>query len=208
VTDLSTARDAYLEALLARDSARARAIVEDLDAPPARIDLDVIAPALCAVGDLWERGEATVADEHYASGISEGLMARLAAKMRQAPAGGRLAVVTCAPGERHGLAARMLADLLESEAWETLALGPDMPVRDLIALIDDEQPDAVAISVTMPDLRDPTVELLAALSVPGPRPLLVVGGQAAAELPGADVVATDLAAAVAAITERLPPLPD
>lgn len=208
MTDLATARDAYLAALLARDGARARAVVEDLDSSPRHVDLEVIAPAMCALGDLWERGEATIADEHYASGLSEGLMAQLAARMRRPPAGGRLAVVTCAPGERHALAARMLADLLEAEAWEALALGSDMPIRELVALVGDEQPDAVAISLTMPEFRGPTLELLGALSVCEPRPLLVLGGQGAADLPGADIVAADLAEAVAALTKRLPPLPD
>jgi methanogenic corrinoid protein MtbC1 len=213
VTDLTSAHDTYLTALLARDSARARAAVEAAVAagtPPEAIDLEVIGPALRAVGDLWERGEATVADEHYASGISEGLMARLATAMREPPAGGRLAVVTCAPGEHHALAARMLADLLEAEAWEAIALGPSMPARDLIGLVEAEQPDVVAVSITMRDSIEPTIELMAALSVVEPRPFLVAGGQALADGAdvGADAIESDVGALVGLLTERFPPLPD
>ncbi len=205
---------AYTAALLARDTTRARAVIASaLDelGDPARVDLEIIAPAMREIGNLWEQGEASVADEHYASGVTEGLMAGLATRMRKPPVGGRLAVVTCPPGERHALAARMLADLIEAEGWEVLPLGADVPARALLELVAAEQPDVVAISVTMPELLDGTIEVLAALSVLDDPPFLAVGGQAldgaTADL-GADLVAVSPDVLVAEIAARFPPVPD
>lgn len=215
-TDYSDVRHRYQEALMARDSHRARSLVEHAlgaGAEAAEMDLQVLAPTLQELGDLWERGVITVAHEHYASGVTEGLMALVAASMRRPPAGGRLAVVACPHGERHGLAARMLGDFLEAEGWEVLVVGPDVPVRDLVALVGDEQPDVVAVSVTLPERLEPAVEMLGALSVVEPRPFLVAGGQALgdAALPaalGADAVVADIPSLVGVLRERFPPVPE
>ena len=140
-------------------------------------------------------------------------MALLASRMRTAPVGGRLAVVACPTGERHALGARMIADFLEAEGWEVLALGADTPARDLLELVDDEQPDLVALSVTMPGCLDGALELLGALGTVEPRPCVAVGGDAwprstdPAQV-GVDIVAGDPRELVAKLREKLPPMPD
>src|SRR4051812_8636199 len=111
---------------MARDSHRARAVVEGAlaaGADPRDVALNVLSPTLHEVGRRWEQGDVSIAHEHYATGITEGILAVVAARMRQPPAGGRLAIVACPPGERHGLAARMLGDFLEAEAWEVIVAG-------------------------------------------------------------------------------------
>ena len=62
----------YAEAILSGDEVAAEvAIREAMEASLtiAEIDDEVIAPALWLVGELWERGEITVADEHLATEI-------------------------------------------------------------------------------------------------------------------------------------------
>ena len=210
VTD-SIRRD-YVAALVARDGHRARALIDRAVAEvgdPARIELEVLGPAMHDIGDLWEAGDITVADEHYASGVTEGVLAVLASRMRVAPAGGRMAVVACPPGERHALAARMLADVLEAQGWEALLLGPDMPARALLELVEAEQPDVLAISVTMPDRLDAVAELIGAVDVLEPRPFVAVGGQACAGAEvGADLVTATIGDLVGELLRRFPPLPD
>jgi MerR family transcriptional regulator, light-induced transcriptional regulator len=215
--DLDGLRADYLAALLARDSHHARVVVERAlagGADPAAVDLEVLAPTLRELGDRWERGELTVAEEHFATGITEGVMAMVAERMRRPPVGGRLAVVACPPGERHGVPARMLGDFLESAGWEVLVVGSDVPVRDLLELVEDEQPDVVCVSVTMAQTIDAAFEVLGALGTADPRPLLAIGGQAwdgtlrIAGAVGADVVASDPVELLRVLQERLPPLPD
>src|SRR3954452_24444998 len=61
---------AYAAALLAGDEVAAEtAIRESLEADltSAEIDNEIMAPALWLVGELCERGEITVADEHLAT---------------------------------------------------------------------------------------------------------------------------------------------
>ena len=205
-----------MDALMARDSHRARAVIDralDAGADPAELDIEVLGAALNAFGELWEQGDVSVAHEHFVTGICEGVMAVVAAQMRQAPVGGRLAVIACPSGERHALGARMLADFLEAEGWEVLALGADTPARDLLELIADEQPDLVAISVSMPSCLDAATELLGALGTVDPRPCVAVGGRAWPETidaaaVGVDIVARDPHELVEKLREFLPPRPE
>ena len=141
-------------------------------------------------------------------------MALVAARMRRPALGGRLAIVACPPGERHGVPARMLGDFLEAAGWEVIVAGPDVPVRDLLALVEDEQPDVVCISVTMPGGIEPAFELIGALGTVEPRPLLAIGGQAwdgsarIADALGADIIAAGPRELLQILGERLPPLPE
>ena len=64
---------AYAAALLRGDEIAAEIVIrEAIEArlTAAEIDDEIIAPALWFVGELWERGEISVADEHIATEIS------------------------------------------------------------------------------------------------------------------------------------------
>jgi methanogenic corrinoid protein MtbC1 len=211
-------RDEFLSALMDRDAARARAVVEDgvaAGVPPGDIELDVVQPALYDVGHHWAMGDLNVAEEHYATGVAQGVLALLGARMRVAPSGGRLAVVTATPGELHALGPRIVADFLEADGWEVLLLGPGAPARDLTALVEQEQPDLVALSTATAGVLNGVVEVLGSLAALSPRPCIVAGGQfwtaetspSALEF-GADLVLQDPRELVATLHERIPPLSD
>src|SRR4051812_43375690 len=74
-------RGEYLAALLAPDPARARDLVVgalDDGTPAADLYLRVLAPAMHEIGSLWERAEISVAQEHIATQITQGVLAQLA----------------------------------------------------------------------------------------------------------------------------------
>src|SRR5215207_11049036 len=75
---ISALGDAYARAVLAGDEVAAELAIRDaLDAEltTAEIDDEIIAPALWFVGELWARGEISVADEHLATEISVRVLA-------------------------------------------------------------------------------------------------------------------------------------
>lgn len=65
--------NALLEALLAGDEVGAEITVReamDAELSTAEIDEEMIGPALWLVGELWERGKISVAEEHLATEIA------------------------------------------------------------------------------------------------------------------------------------------
>jgi len=92
----------------------------------------VVHPLLDAVGDRWQRGDLDVADEHL---VSEAVRARLGHLLGDVGGGVRgVAVLACAPGERHELGLMMAAIALRRDGWRVFYLGADTPVEDAVAL--------------------------------------------------------------------------
>jgi methanogenic corrinoid protein MtbC1 len=209
-------REAFLAALVARDSARARQTVEtalEEGVPIPDIYLEVLAPALREIGHRWAMGALNVAEEHYATAVAQSILDGLSRRFKRAPKDGRLAVVSGTPEELHALGVRMVADFLEADGWEVLQLGPGAPARDIAQLVESEQPDVVALSTATAGVLDGVVEVIRALSALDPRPCIVAGGQfwTAETSPtaldfGADLVLQDPRELVATLHERIPPL--
>jgi methanogenic corrinoid protein MtbC1 len=211
-------RVAFLEGLLARDSARARRAVEEALAagvPVPDIYLEVLDPALREIGHRWAMGSLNVAEEHYATAVAQSILDGLSRRLVRSPKDGRLAVVSGTPEELHALGTRVVADFLEADGWEVLLLGPGAPARDLTALVEQEQPDLVALSTATAGVIGGVVEVLGSLAALEPRPCIVAGGQfwtaetspSALEF-GADLVLQDPRELVATLHERIPPLGD
>jgi methanogenic corrinoid protein MtbC1 len=62
---------------------------------------------------------------------------------------GKKVVVACVEGELHDFPARLLADALDLAGFDTLYLGANVPIEGLVQLVQREQPDLLALSVTM-----------------------------------------------------------
>lgn len=209
-------REAFLDALLARDSARARRSVEaalEEGVPIPDIYLELVEPALREVGHRWAMGAINVAEEHYATAIAQSILDGLSRRVTRAPKDGRLAVVSGTPDELHALGVRMVADFLEADGWEVIQLGPGPPAHDIAQLVESEQPDVVALSTATAGVIDGVVEVLRELAALDPRPCIVAGGRfwTAETTPtalefGADLVLQDPRELVATLHQRIPPL--
>jgi len=213
---LDAYRGAFLDGLLARDSARARFAIEDALAagvPVPDIYLDVLGPALREIGHRWAMGSINVAEEHYATAVAQSILDGLSRRLTRAPRDGRLAVVTGTPEELHAVGLRMVADFLEADGWEVILLGPGPPAHDIASLVESEQPDLVALSTATAGVIEGVVEVLGSLNALDPRPCIVAGGQfwtsetgpTALEF-GADFVFQDPRELVATLHQRIPPL--
>jgi methanogenic corrinoid protein MtbC1 len=194
----------YLEALRAADASGAyRVATGALRQGMATPELyqRVIAPAMHQIGELWERGAITVADEHMATALTN----RILAALRPPPgevAGPRpaRALLAAVEGEQHALGLRMAADLLEDAGYDAIYLGPDVPTAALLQAVESLSPDLVAITATMETLA-PRLEAVAA-ELRGTHPDLgvLVGGQAAPPRIDAGTLVRDLEL----LSERVP----
>jgi MerR family transcriptional regulator, light-induced transcriptional regulator len=170
-------------ALLGVDPARAyevarRALSRGLEL--AAVYEDVIAPALWKVGELWEEGAISVADEHLATAMTYRIMVGLYASTLGGETGGGRVLLAGVEGEQHVVGLRMAADVLEVAGFETTYLGADVPTHDLLRMIKELDPDLLAISATMPFSAYPLRRAVAEVRAVHPSLGIVVGGQGAA----------------------------
>jgi MerR family transcriptional regulator, light-induced transcriptional regulator len=186
---------AYADALLAADEAAAEiAIREAMDAglQTAQIDDEIIAPALWLVGDLWERGEISVADEHIATEISIRVLALQREAQRVAQTRGAYRVLLAAPaGELHVVALRMVDNLLRNAGYEVAMLGSDVPTEALATLMNRRPPDVVCMTFTMAEPAGDVQATISTLQRRWPSVGFVIGGAGLASRvhsrPGIDV---------------------
>ena len=172
---------AYAAALLAGDEVAAEIVIREAlaaDLSMAEIDDEIIAPALWLVGDLWERGEISIADEHLATEISLRVLAleREARRMRRARGDHR--VMLAAPAaELHVMALRMAADLLRDAGYDIVMLGADVPPPALAASANRHRPHVICLSSTMPGGGDQVLVSIHEVQQTWPAAGFVVGGR-------------------------------
>ena len=172
---------AYAAALLAGDEVAAEIVIREAiaaDLSMAAIDDEIIAPALWLVGDLWERGEISIADEHLATEISLRVLAleREARRMQRARRDHR--VMLAAPAaELHVMALRMAADLLRDAGYDVVMLGADVPPPALAASANRHRPHVICLSSTMPGGGDQVLVSIHEVQKTWPAAGFVVGGR-------------------------------
>lgn len=177
-------------ALRSLDTARAERVWSEAHAAHTVDDvlLDVVAPAMVEVGDLWHAGELSVATEHFASQFVQGRL-RLLLTMMPRMTGARRVLVACAPGELHELGALIVAIMLGRQGYDVTYLGQATPVQDVVTMVSETGAEALFLSAAMPAALErmrEDAELLRSLAIP-----VVFGGlafednaEAAAELGG------------------------
>jgi methanogenic corrinoid protein MtbC1 len=155
----------------------------------------VIAPAMHQVGELWEKGVLTVADEHLATALTHRVLAALRPPPRLVEAdpagdsaGRRRVMLAAVEGEQHALGLRMAADALEDLGFHTIYLGADVPTDCLLQAISSLAPDLLGLGVTMRELAPQLQEVAGAVRKAHPGLGLLVGGQAASPLDGGALI--------------------
>ncbi|MFB9994031.1 MerR family transcriptional regulator [Deinococcus oregonensis] len=123
---------ALLRALMMPDMAGASRILAEaqLHLSVEDVLLGVMAPALVSVGELWARGEITIAHEHHASAFLRSRITALLDSEGESTTG-PLLVAACAPGEQHELGLMMLVLVLRRRGVRVTYLGANTPLGDL-----------------------------------------------------------------------------
>ena len=114
-----------------------------------KVYVEVIQPVLYMIGNHWEEGRISVAQEHIAASAASRLMAHLHMKFDTVDHIKGDVVVSTGTNEFHQIGARMVADVLENAGWNVRFLGADIPSNSLGEILDQINPEIVALSVTM-----------------------------------------------------------
>jgi len=171
----------YLRALLDGDSNAATRIVHELIAKRATVAdiyLEVLAPGMFQIGELWCDGKVNVAQEHLATQITLGQMDKLRLIQSAPRSLSYRVMVCCVEGEHHFIAARMAADLFQMEGWQVDFLGPDVPTAALIEIVSARRPNLLALSTTLQSNLRRTRALIKKIRKLPAVPYIIVGGRA------------------------------
>ena len=163
---------------------------------------EVVVPYLQELGERWKRGEASVAQEHFASSVLRGRLLGLARGWGLGL--GPVAVLACLPGEQHDLGLIAFGLALRSQGWRIVYLGPDSPLDTVADVSHQLEPSLVVLNAVSRERVRPVLPQLRALAR---RHKLALGGAAAEdtlEKDGILALTGDPTAEAARITTLIP----
>lgn len=199
-TDLS---GPFLLALLGGDEAAVEELISrsrSRGADTALLVRDLVMPALCEVGRMWTRGEASIAEEHLATALVSRALARTSGSTPVAARASRRILFACLAGEFHELGIRFLADVARECGWDAESLGANVPREALVRFVSQRPPVALALSISLAGHVPEAARTIAAVREVAPGILVLVGGLALREdaeraaLTGADAAISDAVA--------------
>jgi DNA-binding transcriptional MerR regulator len=150
--------------------------------PPEEVTLNVIGPALHAIGEAWEQKQISVATEHLSSNY---LRHRLLMWMVTGPRTQPVSpiVLACAPEEWHEGSLLMLGVLLRRRGWPVAYLGQNVPFSDLALFIEQIQPSAVVLVAMRAETANLLIDWPKWILQRNGKPAILFGGRAFLQTP-------------------------
>jgi DNA-binding transcriptional MerR regulator len=158
---------------------------------------DVVLPYLSELGERWARGDASVAQEHFASAVLRGRLLGLARGWGGGV--GPVALLACVPGEDHDLGLICFGLALRFRGWRIAYLGADTPPSTLSEAAGQLRPAIVVAAIVAAPLSTDARRELKALAGSHRLGLAGAGAEAVAEAVGAELLAGDPGAAASQI---------
>lgn len=174
--------ETYLRALRAGTLEEAEALLQDsLDRGEHDLVVlldEVISPALSRVGELWQRGEIDVAEEHILTQAARSTLARLESRGERASQRGCTVVLASVAGNAHDLGVRAVASLFEGAGWRVHCTGANTPAEDVALLCERVDADLLALSAALAPQRPMVGATIARVREMRPEQRVLVGGPA------------------------------
>jgi MerR family transcriptional regulator, light-induced transcriptional regulator len=168
------------QALDAFDEPEVHAVLDRLLSAftPESVLRGAILPYLHELGERWQRGDASIAQEHFASALLRGRLLGLARGWGSG--GSPRALLACLPGEQHDLGLICFGLTLRARGWSITFLGTDTPLATITEMTRLLKPALVVLTATTAEqaaaARDGLVQ------VAGAAPLALAGRGASGEL--------------------------
>jgi methanogenic corrinoid protein MtbC1 len=187
------------------EAAALQVVLSELDAgrmTPQQAVHEVLVPTLRELGREWHLNRLSIAEEHFATAVTQKLLARVLAQNPLAEPNGKTVLLTAVAGNCHGFGIQIIAAEFELDGWRTLHLGTDMPAEDIADMAKQFEVDLVGIGATLDTQRQAVQACVQALRAARPEQKILVGGQAfsdakeAWKLCGADAFASSAREAV------------
>jgi MerR family transcriptional regulator, light-induced transcriptional regulator len=113
----------------------------------------ILASAQAAVGSLWEKGAASIADEHFATEVAIDAIELFSNKFRKyyREKVGTALLADFVEGEYHVIGLKMFAELLRSSGWDVELYESPLNITNILKHIEKsgKRLDLICCSVTM-----------------------------------------------------------
>ena len=161
---ITSLQEELIEALIRFDERTAQHVMNEAFTiyTMDKVLIDLLAPTLVTIGQLWEQEKITTAHEHFSTSI---LRSRIGSIMHAYPHNGLLpkVIAVCAPGEWHELGLLIFTLYMRRKGFEVIYLGSSIKEDDIKVVIDTVNPRFIFMSCTMKENVSTVLDLTTAL---------------------------------------------
>lgn len=171
----------YMDLLFSKKTHQTLALIQDFikrGIPISDIYVEILAESMRRIGELWHTSKITVDTEHYCTSVTQMAMVQMYPALFESERKHKTLLCACPGSELHEMGARMVADLFENDGWDSIYLGAAVPEDALLCSIRENQPDLLALSVTMPQHLIDCRSVIEAVRKEFPDLPIAVGGKA------------------------------
>ncbi|MGE4445721.1 MAG: B12-binding domain-containing protein [Synergistaceae bacterium] len=181
-SDYMDIKKEYLESLMNNDTRKAMEIISNAIKSGIKLEdiyTKILESAMHDVGDLWHKNIISVDKEHYITSATQTALSQFYPIIYSNTRKNGYLLLSCAVGsELHEMGIRMISDLFEYHGWDTVYLGAALPKEYILNSIEENRPDLIALSVTMPPHLILCKEIIDSIRELFPNVLIAVGGRA------------------------------
>jgi methanogenic corrinoid protein MtbC1 len=146
---------------------------------PSEVYAEIVAPCLRLIGEQWESGQISVAEEHRSSVVALRIIGRLGPQFARRGKSRGTVVMGAVAGEWHALPGLMLADVVRARGFEPLDLGANTPAVSFVeAAQSADRLVAVLVGATTSDSDEALRDVISALRGAGVSVPILAGGRA------------------------------
>lgn len=128
-----------------------------LGIPANRVYMDIIWPIMIEIEKLHAQEQIDSAQEAFASRINRTIVDQLQNKLPRKPERNKRIVICSSPDENAELGGQMVADMFESDGWDSRFLGGRVNQEDILSFIHGFHPDILLFygltPPQMPEIR-------------------------------------------------------
>ncbi|MFW6298984.1 MAG: cobalamin B12-binding domain-containing protein [Bacillota bacterium] len=146
--------------------------------PLEDIYVDILQEVMTEVGELWQRKEIEVDEEHYMTAITQTVLVQFYDKIFSSEPNGKTAIACSVGSELHEMGSRMISDLLAFHGYDTTHLGAGIPKKAILKRLIQEPADYLLLSVTMPQHLLECKAIVESVKAQIPGIKIAVGGRA------------------------------
>ena len=143
----------------------------------------ILKPVMYRIGEEWATEKISIATEHVASNVAQTLVRIIMDKV--SGSGKKKKILICVPlGEEHHLGCDVLETYLSIKGFKVYNMGVSMPTEDILSFIQNNNPDAILVSITLPDNIGAGQRLVRKIKEQFETPVLIGGYAMQIEKPG------------------------
>ena len=146
------------------------------EASRAEVYDTLLRDAMTLVGERWESGRWTIAEEHLASRTLLRTLERLRPQLGPEGRIGPVAVLAGVEGEQHMIGIACLEQVLAEDGWSVANLGADLPAADLAAFVARNEVSLVCLSAIDGERVGALADAAVAVREARPGVTVLVGG--------------------------------